>query len=232
MNKVNNHFLYWIKQHYNLIWYCVFFLCCLPILWLLGEWKTGNLGINPLNRLLHFSGTAALVQMLVTLSVTPLRRIAVTLSIYMRQTYGKRLSDWNWMIKLRRQLGLFAFFYAVVHLLIYLEFDVTWDIQAVLVDIQDRPFIMLGFVSFLLLLPLAATSNGFSIRKLGGNWRKLHKLSYLIIVFETMHYWLQMKVGQTSAIPFAICAAILLVYRLWAWTRHDRYAGQEVLERI
>ena len=232
MDIISTHFLYRVKQRYTLIWRCVFVLCATPVLWLLGEWLSGNLGINPLNRLLHFSGLCALILMLITLTVTPLRRCAVTLSSYTRQAYGKRLSDWNWLIKLRRQLGLFAFFYACLHLLIYLGLDATWDFAAVRTDLLDRPFILLGFLSFSLLIPLAATSNNMAMRWLGGHWRTLHKLSYVIIVCETVHYWLQMKVGQTAALPYAVCAAVLLAYRLWAWLRNDRFAGVEVQERV
>ncbi|TDK66450.1 protein-methionine-sulfoxide reductase heme-binding subunit MsrQ [Sapientia aquatica] len=231
MGALRNHYSYWIKQHYDLVWRCCFIACCLPALWLLGEWSTGNLGINPLNRLLHFSGTTALVQMLVTLSVTPSRWLAVRLSIVTHQAYGKRLSDWNWLIKLRRQLGLFAFFYALLHLVIYLALDVTWDMRAVWDDIQDRLFILLGFIAFVLLVPLALTANNVSIRWLGSNWRILHRLSYPIVICDVAHYCLQMKAGQTSAWPFALATAVLLAYRLAAWLSQEKDSGIEVEER-
>lgn len=115
--------------------------------------------------------------------------------------------------------------------MIYLHFDATWDLQAVWDDIHERPFILLGFTSLILLLPLAATSNNFSIRRLGTYWKKLHQLSYVIIVCEITHYWLQMKVGQTAAMPYAVLAALLLAFRLWARINNDRDAGLEVQER-
>ena len=128
--------LAWLAVHHFGAIRCVSFLLWLsPAVWLLGEWLRGALGTNPLNRLLHFSGGWALAALLVTLAVTPARRLSLLLSRAMHARYGKRVSDWNWLIRLRRQFGLFVFFYASLHATIYVAFDAGFDASAVRDDV-------------------------------------------------------------------------------------------------
>lgn len=231
MNKPVRDLAWLAKYHFGVVRWASFLVWLSPALWLGGEWLTDALGVNPLNRLLHFTGRWALIMLLVTLTITPARRISVVVSQIAHARYGKRVSDWNWLIRLRRQLGLFAFYYACMHLAVYLAFDAGFDGAAISDDVLERPFIFLGFAAFVLLVPLAATSNQAAIRAMGRVWRKLHSLSYVIAVLVVAHFWLQMKVGHTTPLPYSIVLALLLAARLLAWRLGDRGAGIEVKER-
>ena len=224
--------LAWLaKHHFGVVRWASFLVWLSPSLWLGGEWLTDALGINPLNRLLHFTGRWAFIMLLVTLTITPARRLSVVVSQIVHARYGKRVSDWNWLIRLRRQLGLFAFYYACLHFVVYLAFDAGFDGTAISDDLRERPFMLLGLAAFALLVPLAATSNQAAIRALGRVWRRLHSLSYLIALLVVAHFWLQMKVGHTTPLPYSIVLALLLVARLLAWRKGDRGAAIELKER-
>jgi len=219
------------KHHFGALRLLSFIAWLCPALWLAAEYFSDSLGINPLNRLLHFSGRWALIMLLVTLAVTPARRLSVLVSQTLHARYGKRISDWNWLIRLRRQFGLFAFFYACLHLAIYAAFDAGFDGATIRDDVRERPFILLGFAAFTLLIPLAATSNQAAIRALGRGWRRLHMVSYLIAILALGHFWLQMKVGQVSPLPYSVVLVLLFAARLAAWRLGDRGVGVEVKER-
>jgi sulfoxide reductase heme-binding subunit YedZ len=202
------------KHHFGTIRWASFALWLAPAAWLMGEWLSDSLGVNPLNRLLHFSGRWALIMLLVTLGVTPLRRLSVRIAQVVHARYGKRVADWNWLVRLRRQLGLFAFFYACLHLAVYLFLDAGLDGAALRDDISERPFVAIGFAAFVLLVPLALTSNRAAIRHLGRTWQHLHALSYPIAVLAVGHFALQMKIGQHAALPYAAVLALLLLARV------------------
>jgi methionine sulfoxide reductase heme-binding subunit len=227
MNEPVRHAGGWAQRHFDVVRRASFVLCATPALWLAGEWLTGSLGVNALNRLLHVSGTWALVMLWVSLTVTPLRRLSMVWAQAQRARFGKRVSDWNWLIRLRRQFGLFAFFYASLHLALYLGLDLGWNAQALRDDLFERPFIALGALALLLMTPLALTSNSLSMRSLGRHWRRLHSLSYLIAVLALAHQALQMKPGQHAALAYAVALVVLLGARLFAWQRGDRGPGVE-----
>ena len=220
------------KHHFGKVRAVSFALCLSPALWLCGEWLTGSLGINPLNRLLHFSGRWALIMLMISLSVTPARRLSAWISQAVRARYGKRVSDWNWLIRLRRQLGLFAFFYACLHLAGYVLFDAGPDIDAVREDALQRPFILAGFAAFALLIPLAATSNQAAIRALGRGWRRLHTMSYVIAILAIVHFWMQAKVGQSKPLSYTLVVAALLAWRVRSWRQRGREAGDEARQML
>ena len=219
------------NHHFGHVRRVSFMIWLSPALWLGGEWLIGSLGINPLNRLLHFTGRWALTMLIITLAITPARRLSVRAAQALHARYGKRVSDWNWLIRLRRQLGLFSFFYACLHLAIYVAFDVGPELVSIRDDALDRPFIALGFAAFTLLIPLAATSNQAAIRALGKAWRRLHTLSYAIAVLAALHFLMLVKVGDTRPWPYALMLAALLGGRLLAWWRGDRAASVEVKAR-
>jgi len=231
MNKPEASLAWLARHHFGKVRAASFVLCACPALWLLGEWCAGALGINPLNRLLHFTGRWALIMLTVTLAVTSVRRLSVRLSQAVHARYGKRLADWNWLIRLRRQFGLFTFFYACLHLAVYVAFDVGLDLRSIRDDALERPFVLIGFAAFALLVPLAATSNQAAMRALGRAWRRLHMLSYLVAILGIVHFWLQAKVGDTRAMPYTFVLAVLLVSRLRGWWRGERGFGTEVKER-
>lgn len=224
--------LAWLaKHHFGVLRVLCFMLCLMPALWLAGEWLTDSLGIHRLNRLLHFTGRWALIMLALSLSVTPLRRLSVRWSQHVHARYGKRVSDWNWLIRLRRQLGLFTLFYAGLHLLMYALFDAALDLASVREDLQERPYIVVGFIAFLLLLPLAATSSQGAMRWMGGAWRRLHALAYLIALLSLLHFWMLLKHGDDHALPYTVVLGGLLAARLLAWWRGERGAAVEVKER-
>lgn len=178
----------------------VFAACFVPLARLLWLGFNGGLGANPIEFITRSSGTWTLTFLLVTLAITPLRR----------------LSGWQWPNRLRRMLGLFAFFYACLHFTTYLWLDQFFDLTSIYQDIFKRPFITIGFTSFLLLIPLAATSTQAMMRRLGGrNWQRLHRLVYLIAIGGVLHYWWLVKKDVTQPAIYAGVLALLLGYRLW-----------------
>ncbi|QZA79120.1 sulfoxide reductase heme-binding subunit YedZ [Deefgea tanakiae] len=174
----------------------VFIVCLLPLL------RAALLfsdSVNPIEFITRSSGTWALVGLLVTLSITPLRQI----------------TGWSRLIQLRRMLGLFAFFYAVLHFVTYIWLDQFFDLNAIVNDIVKRPFITVGFAAFLLLMPLAITSTNGWMRRLKRNWGRLHRLIYLIAPLAVIHYLWLVKKDLTQPIIYAVVLAVLLAWRLW-----------------
>jgi sulfoxide reductase heme-binding subunit YedZ len=179
---------------------CVFLLALLPLtkLGLYAYWD--RLGANPIEKITRATGYWTLTFLLITLSVTPLRR----------------LLTWLWLVRLRRMLGLFAFFYGCLHFFTYIVLDQFFDWESILKDIIKRPYITIGFPAFLLMLPLAITSADAMIRFLGGKrWRLLHKLIYVSAIGGVIHYWWLVKKDVTNPATFAIILSILLSMRLW-----------------
>jgi sulfoxide reductase heme-binding subunit YedZ len=165
----------------------------------------GNLGANPVEFITRATGVLALVFLLLTLAVTPLR-----------QLYG-----WTWLAKQRRWLGLYAFFYALAHLIIYVGGDRGWQLLTIPTDIARRPFIAVGMVSFLLMVPLAVTSTRAMVKWLGGRrWTQLHRLTYIVAIGGVVHYTLIVKSDLTYPTLFAMALTFLLGYRLrQVWPR-------------
>lgn len=189
----------------------VFVLALLPFLrmaWLVA----GGALVEPLEFLTRGTGDWTLYFLCITLGVTPLRR----------------LSGWNWVIKLRRMLGLFAFFYALLHFTCFFWFDHFFDIAGMLKDVVKRPFITVGFIAFVLLIPLAATSTNAMIKRLGGKrWQWLHRLIYLVAPLGILHFW-WMKAGKNDfqePIVFGLIVALLLGLRMyWRYARKTEAA--------
>ena len=172
-----------------------------PAAWLLGGFFRGGLGVNPIEKITHVTGMTALVLLLVTLGVTPFRR----------------LTGWHPIIGLRRPLGLFAFFYACVHFLIWMGLDLGFRLDWVWEDIVKRPYITVGFAAFLILIPLAVTSTRGWIRKLGRRWSLLHRGIYLATGLALLHYYWMVRAD--FRLPLALTGAflLLLVARLPRW---------------
>jgi sulfoxide reductase heme-binding subunit YedZ len=175
-------------------------LCALaPAAWLLAgmfvypDW----LGANPIEKLTHVTGLTALILLLVTLSVTPIRR----------------LSGWNPIIKLRRPLGLFAFFYALCHFSIWFVFDMVFNVTWMLEDVAERPYITVGFTAFLILIPLAVTSTKGWIRRLGKRWTTIHKGIYVAAVLGVVHFYWLVKADTRLPVILGACLLVLFVLR-------------------
>ena len=183
----------------------IVFLSCLSPLAILG-WKayTDNLSANPISDITNTTGTWTLRFLMITLSVTPLRKI----------------TGWNVLIQLRRMLGLFAFFYVCLHFLTYIWLDQFFQFGDILKDVGKRRFITVGFTAFVLLIPLAITSTRKMIRRLGGKrWNTLHKVIYVAAICGVIHYlWLVKADAQRPSI-YAGILALLLGYRLVGFVR-------------
>lgn len=223
------------QRHYGRTRVLAIALCAAPFLVLAWEAATGTLGINPFERLSHATGLWALKLLLVTLAVTPLRRHATWLATRLRAPHGRRLSDWNWLVRLRRPVGLAAFGYAVLHLGVYAGLDVGLDAAAFARDLREKPYILAGATALLLLVPLAATSTDAMVRRLGRHWRRLHRLVYLVGIAAAVHYLWGAKAGALAPQVYAGVLAVLLLDRVIASAarraRGGRDDGMEVPER-
>ena len=177
----------------------VFALGLLPFVWLLWGAFNDALGTNPVETMTHETGLWALRFLLLTLAVTPVRR----------------LLQWHWLIKLRRMLGLFAFFYASLHFITYIWLDQFFDWGEILVDIPKRPFITIGFTAFILLLPLAITSTNAWQRRLKKRWLRLHRLVYIIPVLVIVHFIWSLKADYSEPLFYALMFVLLMLPRLY-----------------
>ena len=176
----------------------VFVLCGVPFAGLVRQAWTGDLGPNPVETITFTTGLWALGLLVASLSITPARR----------------LLRFNQLILLRRLLGLYAFFYATLHLLTWAVFDHALAIDEMRADVWKRPYITLGMATFALMLPLALTSNAAMIRRLGRRWRTLHRLAYAAAVTAVLHFWWLVKADTTVPLRFAAAVAVLLGIRL------------------
>ncbi len=190
----------------------VFLLCLLPALLVVTDAfeLTGRLGANPVEEILDRFGNWGLRMIMITLAVTPLRRI----------------TGWGWLARFRRMLGLFAFFYILMHFLAWLILDQGVLLSAILEDLVERPFITIGFAALLLLVALAVTSTNRMRRRLGRRWQTLHNSVYVIALLGVWHYWWQVKQDITEPLIYAIVLAALLAPRAWwAWRRQRKLRG-------
>ena len=185
----------WIKPF-------VFLLCLLPLLRLFILGLYDALGPDPVAFLIHSTGIWSLVLLMVTLTVTPLRRLL-------------RIAQ---LLTLRRMFGQYAFFYGIVHFLLYAYFDQYLKWEAIWHDVISRPFITTGFISLVLLVPLSLTSTNSWVKRLGPNrWRKLHRLVYPSAILAVLHFWLEVKRDLSQPLIYATLLGILLTYRIAYW---------------
>jgi sulfoxide reductase heme-binding subunit YedZ len=190
----------------------VFLLCLVPVLLVVGDAAgiTGQLSANPVEDILDRFGNWAIRFIMITLAVTPLRKV----------------TGWNWLQQFRRMLGLFTFFYAFMHFLVWLLLDRGLAVDPafrwamILEDLTERPFITIGFVAIVLLSALAITSTNGMRRRMGRSWNKLHYSVYAAGILGVWHYWWQIKKDTSDAWVYAVILAVLLGYRVWRRKRH------------
>lgn len=188
----------------------VFLLALLPFARLIQATLDDALGANPIEALTHATGDWTLRFLLITLALTPLRR----------------LTGWSWLLRFRRMSGLFAFFYACLHFSIWFGLDQSLRLSAMLEDVVKRPYITIGFIAFVLLIPLAVTSTRGMMRRLGRNWQRLHRLIYPIAMLGVLHFvWLVKADWREPAIYAAILAVLLVARAPALWTRRRSTAG-------
>jgi sulfoxide reductase heme-binding subunit YedZ len=179
----------------------LFLLALYPLARLLVLAFSDGLGANPIEFITRSTGTWTLVGLMLTLTITPLRKI----------------TGWHQLLRIRRMLGLFSFFYASLHFITYIWLDQFFNFSAILHDVYKRPFITVGFAAFTLLIPLALTSSNAMIRRLGAmRWQRLHKLVYLIAILGVLHYIWLVKKDLTQPLIYAAVLTLLLGWRVWA----------------
>jgi sulfoxide reductase heme-binding subunit YedZ len=187
----------------------LFALALVPFAELVRLGFTGGLGANPVEFVLRWLGTWTLVALLATLSITPLRWV----------------TGWVWLIRLRRMLGLYAFFYGTLHVSSYVWIDHFFDWAEIVGDIAKRPYLTFGFAAYVLMIPLAITSTNAMVRRLGGrNWQRLHRIVYLVAVLGVLHYWYHKLAKNDLETPtiYALVLGALLGVRLLRWTGRRR----------
>jgi sulfoxide reductase heme-binding subunit YedZ len=179
----------------------VFLLCLAPAALVVTDAfeLTGQLSANPIEDVLDRFGNWTIRFIMITLAVTPLRR----------------LTGWNWLVRFRRMLGLFTFFYALMHFLTWLILDQGLLMSAIAEDLIERPFITIGFAALVLLVAMAVTSTNGMRRRMGRRWDKLHYSAYAVGILGVWHYWWQVKKDTSDAWIYAVVLAVLLGYRLW-----------------
>jgi sulfoxide reductase heme-binding subunit YedZ len=180
----------------------IFLVCLVPLGVLVWRALTANLGANPVEFIQHATGDWTLRFLVFTLAITPLRKLL-------------KVPD---LIRFRRMLGLFAFFYSCLHFLTYLGPDQSFDLAAIWRDVAKRPFITVGFTAFVLLIPLAITSTAGWIRRLGGRrWQMLHRAIYISAICAVIHYYWLVKSAVLRPLTYAAIVAVLLLWRLGDW---------------
>ncbi|RFB73675.1 MULTISPECIES: protein-methionine-sulfoxide reductase heme-binding subunit MsrQ [unclassified Herbaspirillum] len=189
----------------------LFVLALLPLVRLVAFGFLDRLGANPIEFITRNTGDWALYFLCITLAVTPLRK----------------LTKWNWLVRLRRMLGLYAFFYVALHFTIFFWLDHFFDVQEMWADIVKRPFITIGVLAFVLLIPLAVTSTNAMVRRLGGKrWQWLHRLTYVIVPLGVLHFW-WVKAGKNllaQPILFSVIVGLLLLTRVLSEKNRQRVA--------
>ena len=203
-------------QQIRFVWKpIVFLLCLVPAALVVGDafGISGQLSANPIEDILDRFGNWAIRFIMITLAVTPLRRV----------------TGWNWLVRFRRMLGLFTFFYVLMHFLTWLlldqglVIDPAFQWSTILEDLTERPFITIGFTGLVLLTAMAVTSTTSMRRRMGKHWNKLHYSAYAVGVLGVWHYWWQVKKDTSDAWIYALILAVLLGLRLfWRWRKASR----------
>ena len=188
----------------RLVWPSVFALCLTPLAWLAWRAYSGGLGANPIEEVNRLLGDWALRSLLIALAVTPVREIF----------------DWAAVMRWRRMLGLFAFFYAVLHVSNYVGLDQFFDWREIWADVLHRKFITVGMIGLVLLVPLAATSTKAMIKRLGApRWKKLHRLVYIAGIAAVVHFYMMVKADVREPLIYGAILVLLLGYRVVARAR-------------
>ncbi|TNC87950.1 MAG: sulfoxide reductase heme-binding subunit YedZ [Alcanivorax sp.] len=216
----------WFNRHGHWFRLLVFITSGLPALVLLWNILRHQLGYNPFETLMARTGFWSMVFLIITLAITPLRRWLSFLCKILHRRYGKRLADWNFLIRSRRMLGLYSLFYLSWHAAIYLHLELNWQGQWLWQDLQERPFLVAGLAGWCLSLLLGVTSPKVLRRKLGKRWRQLHRAMYALSILAVIHVLLEAKLGEREAPVYAALVGVLLMHRVLVnsikrWQRSD-----------
>ena len=181
----------------------IFLILLIPLTTYTFWFFTDSLGANPIEAITRRTGDWALRILLITLAISPIRRI----------------TGWNGIVKYRRMIGLFAFFYVCVHVSLYITLDKFFDFKEILEDVIERPFITAGFSAFILLLPLVITSTNKMVERLQYRWIQIHRLIYIISMLAVLHFWWMVKIDTREPAIYAVILATLLGFRLFFYLK-------------
>ena len=192
-----------------------FVISACPFFWMLHGYYRDELGINPFENLMKVSGHSAMIFLILSLSITPLRRwLTFTFKRLRVIKWGKRISDWNVLIRMRRMLGLYSFFYCTLHGFVYFEFELDWLYSEILWELRERQFINLGLISWVVLLVLSITSPSYIQKRMRRWWRRVHRLVYPLALLACLHFFLASKPTDQDPYIYAFFVGILLGHRL------------------
>lgn len=223
-----------LKRHHTKLWWTVLALVWLPAGMLAYRYVTQDLGLNGLETLERTTGRWAVIWLIVTLTITPARWGMTLTARTFAWPWGKRLPDWNVLMRMRRMIGVSCFGYAALHALIYLEFDLGYEWAFLVQDIAEKPYLLAGLANLMLLALLAATSTDNMMRRLRRNWRRIHRLVYVCALLAVAHWWWMSKPGDLRALPYCIALISLLAWRVphgLGWLTLPGDDGMEVAER-
>lgn len=218
------------QKHLLLIKLAIFFILSLPAVQLLWAYQQNTLGVNPYKTMIGSTGEWSFICLFLSLMISSLRRWLCLFFRALKIRFGRRLSDWSWLIRCRRMVGLFCFFYASAHFFTYLTLDIGFDWTELGYEISDRPFIVVGFTAWLLLVALAITSPTSMMRKMGKYWRQLHRSIYAIVLLACLHFFWLAKVGDLRPTIYLIITVILLLDRLLFRTVLKAYLNDDGME--
>lgn len=203
----------------NVTWYLFFFLSASPLLYLCISYLGPGLGLNPFEKLISVSGQAAMICLLACLSITPLRRWLTWIFRFLPSIkYGRRLSDWNALIRTRKMLGLWSFFYSCVHLWVYFDLELSRSLGEFWYEFHSRELIKYGFVAWLILLLLSLTSFSSVQKKLKRWWRRIHRGVYVAVVLAWVHIFLALKPTDHDTWVYLLAVLVLLGHRVLVQT--------------
>ncbi|MFW1677280.1 sulfite oxidase heme-binding subunit YedZ [Pontibacter sp. JAM-7] len=197
------------KWGHRLFWWSLFLGSLLPLIWIFYQAWTLNLGADPAEEVTDYTGTWTLRFLLASLAITPLRK----------------LLGWSWLIRYRRMLGLYTAFYALIHLLSFVTFILGWRMDLLWGEVTERPYIIVGSLAFMLLLPLVVTSTKAMQRRLGKRWMQLHRLVYVIALLAMVHFIWQIRSNYLEVLIYGLILSVLLGYRLYLKVKQTYGAG-------
>lgn len=203
-----------LKHHHTKLWWFVLVLVWLPAGLLVYRYFTQDLGVNGLETLERTTGRWAVIWLIIGLSITPARWGMTLIARTFAWPWGKRLPDWNVLMRMRRMIGVSCFGYAVLHALIYLEFELGYEWALFVQDMVDKPYLLAGAANLVILFLLTVTSTDNMMRLLRKNWRRIQRLVYVSALLAVAHWWLMSKPGDFRALPYCLALISLLAWRV------------------
>jgi len=206
-------FILTCSRHPKIVNLFFWIACIVPALHLSFRYYTNSMGPNPYEFLMNTSGHCAIIFFIISYAIVPIRRWATSFCRLAKFRYGKRLSDWNFLIYNRRMLGLNAFYYTLIHVFVYLYFELDFDIELLIYELR-RYFILVGWAALIILILLAVTSPKWMQKRLKQKWKKIHRLVDILVILLPLHVYMQSSIPDTYFWTYLFLCAALLVHRV------------------